>query len=730
MIFTTVKWITLRLLRLCFGFRGYGLESVNTQGPVLMVPNHSSWLDWLFLGALLPVDWKFVVSRRVAESSWLHRKIMLNSRTFPLDTDSPYAVKHMAQYLEGKGRLVLFAEGQISHTGNLMKLFDGVGFLLHKSRADVITAYIRGANRLKWSRQPGWRKTFPRVSVHFNRPQQPPHDKWHSTTEARYKITTWLRNAMVEHQFQVEMVHGPQHPIHALAKIAAATPSKICLEDITGQSWSFSRLLIASYVLSRCLKGFFDKTEPIIGVLLPNTNAAPGVLFSLWRLNKTAAVLNYSTGVKGMKDCCQLAHLKTVITSRAFLDRLKLDDAFESNLGVRFIYLEDLKGKVGISDKLTSACLARFEWEGWTSFPVTEPEKNTAVILFTSGSEGQPKGVMLTHKNIMANSKQLMVSLDLEDHDRVFNAMPLFHSFGMTLGTLLPLFRGMYVFLYPSPLHYRLVPTGIYQKNCSIFLSTNTFLKAYARRAHPYDFRSLRGVYAGAEKIHPDTFQTWGLQFGIRVMEGYGATECSPCVSVNTSMERREGSAGQLLPGIETKLHPVEGVEEGGKLFIKGPNVMAGYLNPEANERFKSDQGWYDTGDIAKIDEDGFLFILGRIKRFAKVSGEMVSLTAVEDALNGAFPQFGMRCEIAVINVPDEEKGEILVAITNEKHLTIQDIRKRLIEYGLPNLAHPRQIIHVQEIPKLGTGKTDYVSLNRHLQEGNLVSNDHEITTS
>jgi acyl-[acyl-carrier-protein]-phospholipid O-acyltransferase/long-chain-fatty-acid--[acyl-carrier-protein] ligase len=305
----------------------------------------------------------------------------------------------------------------------------------------------------------------------------------------------------------------------------------------------------------------------------------------------------------------------------------------------------------------------------------------------------------------------VLVVTDIVDSDRLFNAMPMFHSFGVGLGALLPLVRGIYVFIYPSPLHYRIVPTAFYDRDCTILMGTNTFLNGYGRKANPYDFRSLRYLFAGAEKVQEATANHWARRFGVRTLEGYGATECSPVVSVNTPLAAKYGSAGKLLPQIEYKLEPVEGVTEGGRLLVRGPNVMRGYVNRDANAMFKALGGWYDTGDIVSVDADGFVFILGRLKRFAKVSGEMVSLAAVEDALAGAFPQYGLRCHIAVLSRPDEDKGEMLIAVTNEPRLQLDQIRGAIRGKGLTNLCVPREIKVVKEIPKLGTGKVNHREL-------------------
>jgi acyl-[acyl-carrier-protein]-phospholipid O-acyltransferase/long-chain-fatty-acid--[acyl-carrier-protein] ligase len=407
-----------------------------------------------------------------------------------------------------------------------------------------------------------------------------------------------------------------------------------------------------------------------------------------------------------------LAGLKIIISSRSFLERAKIDVKPFESAGIQIVLLEDLRARISGGQKFF-ALLKQYLSPGITN-PGLFPEQE-AVVLFTSGSEGVPKGVALTHTNILANVRQMLAVTDIMDTDRVFNCLPIFHSFGLTVGTLLGLVRGLFVFVYPSPLHYRLVPTAFYNEDCTIFLSTNTFLNGYARKAHPYDFRSLRYLFAAAEKLQESTAQTWSQKYGVRVLEGYGATECAPCVAVNTPLQPKYGSVGKIMPGMEYRLEKVEGVEEGGRLFVRGPNVMAGYLNPDANAKFKELHGWYDTGDIVKIDEDGYLFILGRLKRFAKVSGEMVSLTAVEDALAGAFPQYGLRCQVAVVSRPDPDKGEVLIAITNEPKLTIDEIRGAIKAKGLTNLCVPREIKVVREIPKLGTGKINHRELAKQL---------------
>jgi acyl-[acyl-carrier-protein]-phospholipid O-acyltransferase/long-chain-fatty-acid--[acyl-carrier-protein] ligase len=420
-------------------------------------------------------------------------------------------------------------------------------------------------------------------------------------------------------------------------------------------------------------------------------------------------MLNFSSGAPTMLACAELAGLKHIITSHAFLERAKLNADDFVKAGISLIYLEDVRD--GISGTRKFLTLLKQVFNHQSSIINHQSADSSAVIVFTSGSEDVPKGVELTHGNILANIRQMLAVTDLTDRDRAFNCLPLFHSFGLTVGMLLPLVRGLYVFLYPSPLHYRVVPSVLYDRDCTVFLSTNTFLNGYARKAHPYDFRSLRYLFAAAEKLQEATVLTWSQKYGVRVLEGYGATECAPCVSVNTPLEPRNGSVGRLLPGMEYKLEPAEGVTDGGRLFVRGPNVMKGYLNADANAKFLALGGWYDTGDIVSVDAEGYLHIRGRMKRFAKVSGEMVSLSAVEDALAGAFPHYGLRCQVAVLTRPDENKGEVLIAVTNESKLTLDEIRDAIKTKGLTNLSVPREIKVVPEIPKLGTGKVNHREL-------------------
>jgi acyl-[acyl-carrier-protein]-phospholipid O-acyltransferase/long-chain-fatty-acid--[acyl-carrier-protein] ligase len=332
------------------------------------------------------------------------------------------------------------------------------------------------------------------------------------------------------------------------------------------------------------------------------------------------------------------------------------------------------------------------------------------VVLFTSGSEGQPKGVVLSHENLEANRHQLSARIDFNPTDTVFNALPVFHSFGLTGGLLLPLLSGVRVFLYPNPLHYRVVPELVYDRNATILFGTDTFLAGYAKAAHPYDFYSVRYVFAGAERVRHETRRTWQNRFGLRIFEGYGATETSPVISTNTPMHYRAGTVGRLLPGIRHRLVPIAGITKGARLEVSGPNVMLGYLKPENPGVLEPPpDGWYDTGDIVDIDADGYLTIVGRAKRFAKIAGEMVSLAAVEAQATALWPDN----RHAAVALPDARKGEQIILVTDSPRARRDVILAHVQVNGGTELAVPRTVMTVDAVPVLGSGKTDYPAVAR-----------------
>lgn len=489
--------------------------------------------------------------------------------------------------------------------------------------------------------------------------------------------------------------------------------NKVALEDLERQPITFGRLVLGSLVLGRKLASLTDRREPI-GVLLPNVQAIAVTLFGLNAFGRVPAFLNFTAGLKNLNAACELAGIKTIVTSRRFVEQGKLDDIVAAlGEGRRILWLEDVRAGLTSLDKLRGLI------DSWMARRVharakVEPD-DPAVVLFTSGSEGTPKGVVLSNANLIANAYQVkaLAGEVLQPDDVFFNPLPIFHSFGLTAGLLTAVLNGMKSVLYPSPLHYRQIPKLVAGTSATIMLATDTFLQGYARAAGDDDLASVRYVIAGAERVKDETRRLWA-KHGTVILEGYGATECSPVIAVSLPDRNRPGSVGPILPGIEWRLDPVEGIHEGGRLHVRGPNVMRGYLDPKAPAGILPPaDGWHDTGDIVTVD-DRIVTIRGRAKRFAKVGGEMVSLAAIEATVQGLWPDNSH----VVVAIPDPRKGEQIILITDKADADRDVLLAHAKAQGFPELWMPRSIL-VSGIPVLGSGKTDYaaaVELARRLQ--------------
>ncbi len=493
------------LLRLLFRFRAENTGALDTPGPVMLLPNHISWFDWLLVAVCVDTSWRFVTSKEAAQTSWVHRFIMINRFTFPVEVDSPFAVKRIAEYLQGGGKLVLFPEGRLSRTGSLMKLFDGTGFLLFKTNAKIITCYLRGAQGLPFSPNPNRKSLFPTVSAHFSDIVTAPKMEGMSTMRARQKLTRWLYDVMVRQQFEIELAASPQTILGLIIETARRFPEATVLQDVTRKKLTLRRLLAGAAALAeQWRKELTSDSGERIGVLLPNSNAVPATLLSLWSVSKVPAIFNFSTGIPTMLVCAQMAEVKTIVTSRTFLERARLNLQPMADAGIRIVHLEDVRARISRPQQWRALGRATFAPE---SLVGAQQRDSTAVILFTSGSEGTPKGVELTHTNVISNILQMLAVLDVMDCDRMFNALPLFHSFGL-LALLLGLSRGIFVFLYPSPLHYRIIPSLLYELDCTIFFGTNTFLNGYSAQSPRIRFsqraiaHSRRGKIAGSHRQH------------------------------------------------------------------------------------------------------------------------------------------------------------------------------------------------------------------------------------
>jgi acyl-[acyl-carrier-protein]-phospholipid O-acyltransferase/long-chain-fatty-acid--[acyl-carrier-protein] ligase len=460
-------------------------------------------------------------------------------------------------------------------------------------------------------------------------------------------------------------------------------------------------------VLGRKLAPLAGKGEAI-GVMLPNANGAAVTILGLISAARVPAMINFTAGATNIAAACTAADIKTIVTSRAFVEKGRMGPLVEAlQANVRIIYLEDVRTTVSTADKLKAL------WNHGKPIEVSGGQ-DRAAILFTSGSEGTPKGVVLSHANMLANAAQAAARIDFGRQDKVFNVLPVFHSFGLTVGLVLPLVSGVPVYLYPSPLHYRMVPELVYGSNATILFGTDTFLAGYARAAHPYDLRSLRYILAGAEPVKEATRRTYMEKFGLRILEGYGVTETAPVLAINTPMFNRFGTVGRIMPGMEARLETVPGVEEGGRLHVRGPNIMLGYLRAENPGVLEPPaEGWHDTGDIVVIDKDGFIAIKGRAKRFAKIAGEMVSLAAIEAFAAELWPD----ALSAVASLPDPRKGERLVLVTQKKGASRAEFQAFAKAKGAAELMVPAEVMVVAAVPVLGSGKLDFAGVTRLVKE-------------
>ena len=481
------------------------------------------------------------------------------------------------------------------------------------------------------------------------------------------------------------------------------------VEDIQRKPQSYRDIVIKSFVLGKYLK---RRTEPEehVGLFLPNSVAALCSFFGLTAYDRIPVMLNFSVGAQNMVSMCKTAQVRIVVTSLAFVKTAKMEDAVKmmEEAGVKIIYLEKAAKEIGLWDKINAYLRYKIK-----RVPIKKGGNRKAVILFTSGSEGMPKAVVLSHANIISNIKQMSAIETINVTDTVFNALPMFHSFGLVVGTLFPLFEGSKLFLYPSPLHYRVVAEIVYEIGASIMFATDTFFRGYGRIAHPFDFHNIRFMFGGAEAVKPDTRNIWMERLGIRVLEAYGATECSPVVSANNRIFNRFGSIGKLLPAIEYKIEPVPGIEKGGELVVRGPNIMMGYILPDnPGVLVPLEGGWYHTGDVVEIDEIGFVYIRDRIKRFAKIGGEMVSLNAVHEMVCKAYETDG-EFQYGVVAIPHESKGEQIVLATNNRNVSQDGLHAYIRANAMSELFLPRIILYMEKLPVFATGKADNVTLKK-----------------
>jgi acyl-[acyl-carrier-protein]-phospholipid O-acyltransferase/long-chain-fatty-acid--[acyl-carrier-protein] ligase len=697
------------IFRAFFRLEVTGLENVAKAGDnAIIAMNHVSFLDAPIAMSLLPKRPVFAVDVAISQQWWI-QPFLPFVRTMALDPLKPMALRTIINAVRDGNMLVIFPEGRITLTGSLMKIYDGAAMIADKSDAMVVPVRIEGPEKTIFSRLKSTqvrRRLFPKIKVTILEPVKMnvnPELKGRKRRQAAgaalYDVmsnlmfrTAPIDRTVIEAVIEAAKIHGGKWP---------------AIEDPTSGRLTYKRLLQATRILGAKLMPLALEGRAI-GVMLPTSNGAAVTVLALMSGGRVPAMINFTSGAANILGACRAAQVDTILTAHAFVEKARLEKligAIEKQ--VHIVYLEDIRKTVSFSDKLRGALRAKKPL-------VARKPDDWAVVLFTSGTEGTPKGVVLSHRNVRANVAQAEARIDFGREDRLFMALPAFHSFGFMGGIVLPLISGVPTYLYPSPLHYRTVPELVYGICATYMFGTDTFLAGYARMANAYDFRSLRYIVAGAEPIKETTRRIYLEKFGMRILEGYGVTETSPVLALNTPMFNKFGTVGRLLPGMQARLEKVEGVDEGGRLWVKGPNVMVGYLRADKPGVLEPPpEGWYDTGDIVTIDEQGYIAIKGRAKRFAKVGGEMISLAAVEMLAAELWPNYIS----AVAAVPDARKGERLILVTDKHGATRVDFQAFARAKHASELMFPSEVIVLDKLPLLGSGKPDLLALQKLVQE-------------
>ncbi len=682
-----------------------GYENIAKAGDnAIIALNHVSFLDPSLAMSLLPKRPVFAIDVAMSRHWWI-QPFLKFVRTMALDPLKPFSLRAIINAVRDGEMLVIFPEGRITVTGSLMKIYDGAAMIADKSEAMVVPVHIDGPEATIFSRLKRAqvrRRLFPKITVTILEPVRLNIDPQLKGRRRRQAAGAALYEIMSDLMFR----SAPTERTAVEALIEAARihgKSWLALEDPVSGRLTYRRFLQAVAILGAKLMPLALEGR-CLGVMLPTSNGAVVTLFAVMSAGRVPAMINFTSGAANILAACRAAEIDTILTSRAFVEKGRLEHLIEHiEKQLRIVYLEDIRNSVTTADKLRGL----FKWKKPL---VPRRPDDWAVVLFTSGTEGMPKGVVLSHRNLLTNVAQCAARIDYGREDKLFNALPIFHSFGFTGGMILPLISGVPIYLYPSPLHYRTVPELVYGVCATVMFGTDTFLNGYARMANPYDFRSLRYILAGAEPVRESTRQTYLEKFGLRILEGYGVTETSPVLALNTPMFNKFGSVGRLLPGMTAKLAAVEGVEDGGRFYVKGPNVMLGYLRAEKPGVLETPpDGWHDTGDIVSIDTQGFIAIKGRAKRFAKVGGEMVSLAAVELLAADLWPD----SVSAVAAVPDPRKGERLILVTDKHSAARAEFQAYARSKHASELMLPSEVIVLDRLPLLGSGKVDHLALQK-----------------
>ena len=703
------KKILRSILSKLFGVKVIGMENYyNAGNKVLIISNHTSNLDWMFLYAFLPDNCCFAVRSASPPSGYLSKFWSTFVNFELIDPDDLNSLKKLINKIKNNEKCVMYPEVKVAPVDSIMRVYDYTGFILDQTGANILSVHIEGLQNWRYNGSKFLpEKFFPTVTINIF-----PHKNITAPEniigkERRSYLTLKIYDIMRESAL-ASINKRKTVFCELIEKMKLFGRKKVILEDPTHHTLTYGQLITKSFVLGNKLTKHTAIGEHV-GIVMPNVMANAVLFFALQASNRIPTMLNFASGTDNVKLSCKTANIRTICTSKKFIEKAKLENLIDAlqEVNLDIIYLEDIAKTVSLLDKLYGL-VASFFPNTYYFDSNTAGSDDTAVILFTSGSENAPKAVVLSHYNVLSNIAQIQINFDTNPKDIILNALPMFHSFGLIVTTLTTVLTGIKTFLYPSPLHYRMISHVAYYINATILAGTDTLLSKYAEVGHPYDFNSLRFVFAGGEKLRSDTHNKWLQEHGIKVLETYGTTEASPAIAGNNRVYHKLGTVGRFLPGITYKLEDIPGISNGGRLFIKGPNVMKGYYKTgQPSELLPPKDDFYDTGDIVSIDTEGFITILGRAKRFAKIAGEMISLPKVESIIALIWPNYNH----AIITLYNNKKGEIIILATTYKDANQPEMSKYLVENSYPLIYMPKKIHIIDEIPLLGTGKINYPEL-------------------
>ncbi len=685
------------------------------KGGTLIIANHTSVIDGLILSVVFGEKLSFAINTDVTKKFWV-KPFLKMIKYFPVDNTNVMVVKSIVDEIKKGHIVVIFPEGRITTTGGLMKVYPGPAVIADKSNADILPICIEGIQYSDFSYFGAKTKSKRQRNIKLTilPPRKLNVNQSLSDAKRRNIAITKLYDIMCEMKFASNFSNKTifESMIDCLSLVGRR---KKILDDIHRSPVTLGSFFGEVFAFANKLNKQ-TKEKEVIGVIASNTKSTIEIFFALSALNRIPAMINYTDTIENIMFNIKNVGIKTLYTTKFFIKVSKLEnltDTLKSN-NINIIYIEDIRDSFTMLDKISAFIKSFFPRIYHKNICSNFDENSPAVILFTSALKGKCKSVVLTHRNIQAQMAQLSSVMDFGILDSFFNAMPIFSSLGLVAGTLLPLLRGINVFLYYSPLHYKMVSELVYETNSTVLLGTDTFLNGYAKNAHPYNFYAIRYVIAGIEKLKEETIKIWEDNFGKRIFEAYGTTETSSTISINTPMYFKEYSVGRFLPSVEFKLESTTAFIGASHLLVKGPNIANCYMENKQLVSTKVDGEWFDTGDIVEIDNDKFLLMKGKSKRFTKIDGESVSLTELEFNISNIWKD----SKHALLSILIDGKKEIIL-FTTKKDASLKDLQNKVQRQNLGNFFLPNKIVVVEKIPITGTGATDYINLHEMFKELN-----------